>query len=207
MFKLKLMSRPILADIVVMLVAVYCIEPHAHALTQAGSIGDLRFTVYAPDWTWQKRDINILVVLENGGVEPVDVSLDLVLPPGKEDHFAFDKPTHIDVSVPSGETVRHAYTDIRALDNVPRQTYEFEIRLSLAGREIGVAYPVRTIRGAMVNPGKWALFAPAAVALAWCVVFAVVVSRLAVRGAWRRPGRRVAEPEKTDSWIDMEPTE
>jgi len=209
------MRPPILKTftLTVMGLAVVCgFVSHAYALTERGSIGDLSFTVYAPDWTWQKQNINILIVLENDGSESADVNLDLVFPPGKEDHFQYvengePKATRIETVIHTGETVRRAYTNIHALAGVPRQTYDFEIMLSAGSRSARVPYPVRTIRGSMVSPGRWALFAPGAVALAWCIVFAVVMARLAPTGAWRYPGTPMTEPEKTDSWIDLEPTE
>jgi len=34
----------------------------AAALVQSGKVNETGFTVYAPDWTWQKCDINILIV-------------------------------------------------------------------------------------------------------------------------------------------------
>ena len=63
------------------------VSPTVWAFTQSGTLGNLTYTVYAPAWTWQNRDINVLVVLENNGVDPVDTRLQLVLPRGKEEHF------------------------------------------------------------------------------------------------------------------------
>ena len=189
------------------------IAPHAIGLTETGSVDGIEYAVYAPDWTWQKRDVNILVVLENSGSEPAEVTLDLVFPPGKESHFQYEangdelNPTRVEVTVPAGGTARRAYTNIRALDGVPRQTYQFELLIRVGGRVARVAYPVRTIRGAMVSPGKWALLAPGAVALAWCIVFALAATRFASARAWRTPSTPIDEPEQAEPWIDLEPTE
>jgi len=204
---MSLANLKMLIGIVTVLTGACSIPPDAHALTETGSVGDLRFAVYAPDWTWQKRDINVLVVLENTGRRPADVTLNLVFPPGKESHFRYETDPRVELIVPGRRTIRYAFTDIRALDGVPRQTYAFAIELGLDDRQVRVPYPVRTIRGAMVSPGKWALFAPGAVALAWCIVFAVVVGRMAPRSAWREPGAPTSAPEKTERWINVDPTQ
>jgi hypothetical protein len=103
--------------------------------------------------------------------------------------------------------MRLALTDILALDGVPRQVYDFDVVLSSGGRDVHVAYPVRTVRGAVVSPGKWALFLPGGLALAWCIVFAFVVARFARPGAWRVPSAPVGESEKAESWINQEPSQ
>jgi len=194
-------------SLAVFLALAACIVQHrAEALEQTGTIGDITFGVYAPDWTWQKRDINILVVLENGGAEAAEVGLGLVFPQGREDHFNYDGERRMSAVVPPGETVRLALTDILAVDGVPRQVYDFDVALSSGGRDVHVAYPVRTVRGAVVSPGRWALFLPGGLALAWCIVFALVVARFARPGAWRVPSAAVGEPEKAESWINQEPS-
>jgi hypothetical protein len=181
------------------------IQPRANALTEGGRLGDLKFAVHAPDWTWQKRDINVLAVLENEGNAPAEVAVSFELPSGKEDHFEYDGERSVSVTVPAGETVRHAFTGIHARDGVPRQVYEFTLSVSYEDREERVAYPVRTIRGAAVSPGKWALFLPGGIALVWCIVFAGVVRRFAEPRAWRVPSNPLPEPEKVESWIEKQP--
>jgi len=183
-----------------------CIVQHrAEAIEHSGTIGNVTFAVYAPDWTWQKRDINILVVLENGGAEAAEVALELVFPQGREDHFDYDGERRMSAVVPAGGSGRLAFTNILAVDGVPRQVYDFDVALSSDGRETNVAYAVRTIRGAVVSPGKWALFVPGGLALAWCIVFAFVVARFARPGAWLVPSAPVGEPEKAESWIHQKP--
>lgn len=201
--KRTLLNRSLLFVFLTVIVAC-SIQPSARALTQTGSVGDLNFSVYAPDWTWQKRDINILAIFENTGAEDADVMLNLAFPPGKEDHFTYDGDLQTTLTVPSGETVRHAFTNILALDGVPRQLYDFELIVKRAGHETRVAYPVRTVRGAVVNPGKWALVLPGGIALAWCVVFALVVRRFAQPKAWLVPSAPFSEPDKAESWMNLE---
>ena len=198
------LTRTLLFTVVALSVA-YGFQQHVDALTQGGSVGDLDFAVYAPDWTWQERDINILVILENTSEKPAQVRLNLVFPPGKEHHFGYDGERIIDLAVPAGEIVRHAFTNIRALDGVRRQVYAFELVVGYEGREARVAYPVRTIRGAVVSPGKWALFLPGGVALAWCIVFASIVRRFARPGAWRIPAEPVRERDMLQPWIQAGP--
>jgi len=201
--KRTLLNRTLLF-VFLTLIAACSIQPQARALTQTGSVGDLNFSVYAPDWTWQKRDINILAIFENAGDEDAEVTLNLVFPRGKEDHFTYDGSRKTRLTVPSGETVRHAFTNILALDGVPRQVYDFKLTVKYAGHETRVAYPVRTVRGAVVNPGKWALVLPGGIALAWCIVFAAVVRRFAQPKAWLVPSTPVSEPDKAESWMNPE---
>ena len=201
--KRTLLNRGLLLVFLTLIMACG-IQTRAHALTETGSVSDLNFSIYAPDWTWQKRDINILAILENAGDEDVEVTLNLALPPGKEDHFSYDRELQATLDAPAGETVRYAFTNIIALDGVPRQVYDFELTVKSAGHETRIAYPVRTIRGAVVSPGKWALVLPGGIALAWCIVFAAVVRRFAKPKAWLVPGAPVSEPDKVESWMNLE---
>lgn len=173
---------------------------NAYGLTGRDTLGDLRYTVYAPDWTWQDRDVNILVVLENRGSLPKTVSLALALPPGKEGDFQFDGEKEQTVSVDPGETVRRAFVNLRPLSTAPRQVYPLEVAVSAPEGEARVAYPLRTIRGAVVSPGRWAVFLPAGLALAWCLVFAVVLRRLSPPRAWLVPGEAVRDGGEEASW-------
>ena len=193
--------RPLLLGSLVLAAVVTGIQPDAHALTASRTLGDLNLTVYAPDWTWQKRDINVLVVLDNSGTDPAEATLSFQFPPGKEEHFAYDGEQSVSVTVPPGDTVRHAFTDIHAIDGVPRQVYGFTLNVIHAGRDAQIPYPVRTIRGAAVSPGKWALLLPGGIALAWCIVFATVVRRFAEPRAWRTPSAPVPEPERGEPWM------
>ncbi len=188
---------------------VVCTVFTGNALTQKDTVGPVHFSVYAPDWTWQKRDINILVILENAATQEVPVMIELMLPEGKEDHFQVagrgedTRPLPLEVVVPAQTTVRQAFPTITALAGVPRQTYDFEVRVAVGDREARVGYPMTTIRGAVVSPGKWALYLPAGLALAWCIVFAVVMRRLSRPGAWRVASPPIAEPAQREPWIDQ----
>jgi hypothetical protein len=200
--------------------------PAAWALSHSGEVGGAGFTVYAPDWTWQKRDINILVVLDNPGAAPAEFTLDLTFPEGKEDHFGYigkDKKTypyvdetgqshpipaealHLTTSVSAGGSERQAFTNITAFAGVPRQEYAFGITVRCGGETVQVPYPVQTVRGAVVPPGKLALFLPGGIALAWCLVFAFVVRRFARRGAWKVASEPIKASEEREAWIDQTP--
>lgn len=184
------------------------------ALVQSGELGKTQFTVYAPDWTWQKQDINILVVFENTSGEPVERTVELVVPEAFREHFGHRGGASIPpdalvrtVMVSANETARTAITGITALDGFPLQRYPMELRIAAdeEGQAREVMFELRTIRGAAVNPGKWALYLPVGVALAFCLVFALVISRFAAPGAWRRAGAPLTEPGGVPSWVHEEP--
>jgi len=196
------------------LVAWLClaaVSPCARALTQEGRVGDVAFAVYAPDWTWQKRDVNVLVVLKNDGTAPVDALVEVVLPPGKHDDFVVDtsknpEPLHCAATLPPKETVRLGFTGITAKDGVPLQTYAFAVEITAGDRETAVAYPLRTIRGEVVGGSRWAaLLVPGGVALVWCVAFALLFRRFSKPGAWKKPSEPFAEPVDKEPWIDQNP--
>ncbi len=77
----------------------------AHALTASAELGDVSLTVYAPDWTWQKQDINVLVVARNNGSAPADVTLRLDFPAGGDAAFSHAGAREQSITVPPGESV------------------------------------------------------------------------------------------------------
>jgi len=188
--------------------------PSAHALTESGEIAGLSYTVYAPEWTWQRRDINILVVLENGGASATPVRVSLELPVGGEDHFGLrgqaigwdEQPLHFEVMVPPGAVVRQAFTGITALPGFPRTTYEFALALRSGSQEVRVPYRVRTVRGQTLKGGRWsAVLVPVAVALVWCIAFVLALRRFSTGGAWKTSGAPIPEPEAPEHWIEGVP--
>lgn len=178
----------------------------AAALTESGTVGNVYFTVYAPDWTWQKQNVNVLFVLTNQAATPQDATVALELPQGKETHFKTPSPTESTAHIPSGETVRQALTNVFACDGVPLQTYDFSVSVRCGDSVARMAYPLSTIRGAAVSSAQWALFLPAIVALVWSLLFAVVMSRTAERHAWLTPSKPTAISEEREAWIDQTPT-
>ncbi|HOD49696.1 MAG TPA: hypothetical protein PLJ71_02510 [Candidatus Hydrogenedentes bacterium] len=186
----------------------------AAALVQSGKVNETGFTVYAPDWTWQKCDINILIVFENPAPHPVAHTVELVVPVAFKAHFGYAGAASIPsgaltrtVTVPANETARTAITKITALDGFPLQLYPLSLRIAQEGGagEQEIAYSMQTVRGAAVNPGKWALYLPVGVALAFCLVFVLVIRRFAAPGAWRRPNEPVTPTNDRPAWVEQEP--
>lgn len=197
------------------LAALAAASSEVAALTESGTAGDVRFTVYAPDWTWQKQNVNVLFVLSNQGVTPQDVTVAIELPQGKESHFQRPTRTEGDREVPAplerevrvspGETVRQALTDIRALDGVPRQVYDFTVIVRCGEAVVRVPYSLATVRGAAVSSAKWALFLPVVVALVWSVLLAAGMLWTTERHAWLTPGKPVLIAGEREAWIDQTP--
>jgi len=158
----------------------------ASGLTERCEIDGVHITIYAPAWTWQRQNVNVLVVAENESAAPRSIQIELLAPAGKEANFEFNNATTLDLEVAPGETVRKAITDIYAKDGVPRQVYDFTFAIRGGGETVQIAYPLRTVRGAAVTSATWALYLPVIVALVWSVLFALILPRLASRGAWRR---------------------
>lgn len=184
------------------LVLAVCLPGGAFAFQQTYSLGNVDVAVYAPDWTWQKRDINILIVARNEGTQTEQISAALTLPEGKENDFSFaGEPVCTLVAAPKG-IARAAFAGIAAKDGVPKQTYHFSIRLHAGNGDAVADYPVKTIRGAVVNSGNWALYLPAGVALAWCLAFAIALRRMAGPGAWRRAAEAIEPSADRPAWID-----
>ncbi|GMW03410.1 MAG: hypothetical protein AMXMBFR84_45440 [Candidatus Hydrogenedentota bacterium] len=189
--------------------------PLAFALSESGQSGDLAYSIYAPEWTWQKRDINLLIVLRNTGAdESLPVESRLHLPKGDEGDFgiggnAGDFPEDFlrrTVEIPPGGTLRIAYAGITALKSAPGDVYAFGLELNHAGVRIELPYPVRIIRGEIFSGGRWmALGVPAGVGLVWCVAFAWYLGRRAGFLAWLRIPHPIDEPREKDPWIEQTP--
>jgi hypothetical protein len=185
------------AGMVLFLACLLC--EYGEALEQRATVGAVEVSVYAPDWTWQKRDLNILFVLRDAAAA---VSIALVPPVGLEDHFTYgqvaaggDYPA-VEVSVPPGETVREEFTGITSRDGVPLQTYNFGIALRAGDAASVIAYPAKTIRGAVVSPGKWTLYLPVGLALVWSVAFVWALRKMSVPGAWTTPSASLDDDEE-----------
>ena len=160
----------------------------AVALEATGVLGDLSYAVYGPDWTWQKRDLNVMAVLQNTGVEPVVGILRMALPDTEPLPFATQQPLMQTFQVPAGETLRLAFTQIQASDLAPRGMHDLAIGISTYGNVAEIPYRVRTIRGAAMNPGKWALLLPVLLTVLWSALLFWVLRRMGGTGAWRTPG-------------------
>ncbi len=180
-----------LVSVLLCVVAVLAVAAPARAFTVQREWGGVSVTVHAPDWTWQKRDINILLIARNPGDVSVAIPMRCVLPEGLEDHFTWDGNRELTLTALPGETARACFSGITALDGVPTGDYAFAITLGTGASAQGIEYPVRTIRGAAVNPGPWALYLPALLALLWCVVFAGALVYMGGWRAWREHGEPI----------------
>ena len=196
-----------LGRVCVLVLAVGGLAAHAHALTYSDEIGDVSFTIYAPDWTWQDRDVNILVVLENTGTGTENVEVRLVLPEGKEDHFGYDGPDMVRANLAPDTVVRRAFAGVLAKPGVPRQVYDLGLTIETGHGMAMATYPLRTVRGQAFSGDWWApLFVPPIVALAWCAAFVIALRKFASPRAWRTNPPPVEEPETKEPWIDQMPT-
>lgn len=184
-------------------ILMFMVSSSVHALTHTETVDDLTVTVYAPDWIWQKSTVNILVTVENSGTEDQSVHLALTPPESHADHFTIE-PGIVEgttLVVPAGDSLRHAFTNIVALGDVERQTYDFSINTTVDEKTIDIAYPLTTIRGPVVNTAKWAMMLPAIICAAWCFVLVVALGRFAEPGAWKVPSKL----EFTDTESDESP--
>ncbi|HEO71746.1 MAG TPA: hypothetical protein ENN80_10835 [Candidatus Hydrogenedentes bacterium] len=172
----------------------------AAGLEYSEGMADIKVSFFAPDWTWQRRDINILAVVRNEATEPQEVRVRLELP--ETNAFEYEGPLEAGIHVLAGQTVRYAFTHIRAAGDAPLRVHEFALGAACNEHECRIVYPVRVIRGAAVSPGAWALYLPAGVALLWSAVFAFALVRFSAPKAWRVPGEPIQPPGEPETWID-----
>jgi len=184
--------------------------PCAFGLTSEGFVDDVFYSVYAPDWTWQGRDANIMAVFENSTNSIASCSISLVVLKDHVDHFGRNGapatpetiPLSTEISVPPGETRRIALTGFTALHGFPRQTYPLVLSLRINDTPTSVEYPLRTIRGQAVSEGRAvALGVPIGVALLFSAAFAFVLRRTGDRDAWKTVPLSTPEPDHPESWI------
>jgi hypothetical protein len=133
------------------------------------------------------------------------VKLFLDLPKGKSDDFDYKGRTEIDTTVTGTAKTRSAFVGIKPLSKAPRQKYTFRVRVLPPGGEAVIYYPLQTIRGAAVSPGRLAVLLPAGIAAAWCIVLAIFLARNSARGAWYTPSEPATEPEAPEEWITRNP--
>lgn len=185
-------------------VAMGCM-PRAAAYTETVHLGDTAVSVFAPDWIWQRREVNLLFVVRNEGDAPIAPEVTLRLPEGLEEHFTFTGDAIQTVTVAPGESARGAFTGILAQDGVPCQRYDFQITVRAGDASETLHYPLKTIRGAVVGAGSAAIALPVIIALAFTLLFAFVLNAMGGPGAWLRLGSAVTAPEDRPGWIDEKP--
>ena len=182
----------------------------ADAISSEGDVAGIHYAVYAPDWTWQNRDVNIMAVFENNTESAATCSLSLGVLSEHADHFGRDgapttpetAPLRTELSVPPGETRRVALTGITALHGFPRQTYPLSLSLRVNDNAISIDYPLRTIRGQAFSEGlAVALGVPIGVALSFCAAFVFVLRKTGDPDAWKKVPVSTPEPDHPEPWI------
>ncbi len=189
-------------------------SPPAGALESEGDAAGIHFSVYAPDWTWQGRDANIMAVFENRSDAIATCAISLTMAEDHAGHFGRDggptteetPPLVEEVSVAPGETRRIALTGLTALHGFPRQTYPLSLTLAVNDTETKIDYPLRTIRGQAVSDGlAVSLGLPIGVALLFSVAFAAVLFSTSAPGAWKTIPKPTPEPNQSEPWINQTP--
>jgi hypothetical protein len=179
----------------------------ACAFTHTFTAGDTEITVYGPDWTWQGRDINILLIARNHGESAAAFTFTLNMPEEAARLFVYGGEMTRSLRVAPGKTARECFAGIQARTGISTDAcvLRLEVADNAARAPVHIEYPVSTIRGAAVRPGVWALYLPAGIALAWCLIFFLVLRRLARPGAWRNKPDAVRETADAPPWIHDRP--
>jgi len=195
-------------------VAVLVYGTPAFALESEGDVAGVHYEIYAPDWTWQGRDANIMAVFENRTDATASCAVSLIISEEYRDHFGRNgaaatpetSPLVEEIAVAPGETRRIALTGLTALHGFPRQTYPLILSIRVNETATSVDYPLRTIRGQAVSEGRAvALGVPIGVALLFSAAFAFVLRRTGNPDAWKIVPEPTPEPDQLDSWINQIP--
>ena len=203
-----------LQRIATLVVTMMVTMPIAFALESEGDAAGIHYGVYAPDWTWQGRDVNIMAVFENRMDAAISCAVSLQIPDAHRNHFGRNGgPSTPDTALPSevvmvapGETRRVALTGITALHGFPRQTYPLALSLRINETETNIDYSMRTIRGQAVSEGRAvALGVPIGVALLFSAAFAFVLRRTGDPNAWKIVPKPTSEPDQPEPWINHIP--
>ena len=90
------------------------------ALGASGSLdvdgASVRWAMYAPEWIWQRQNINIVFVLENTSAAPTTVTAQLDFPQFNPRAFGFEGPRSQSVVLAPGERGRIVFANILARD-------------------------------------------------------------------------------------------
>ena len=156
----------------------------ATALTVKREAAGATVTVYAPDWIWQGENVNVLFVIDNHGEGDLTASAHWSLPealwPAKDIR---EKHTPSQTVKP-GESRRLAITNVRVPPATPPGKLDSGFSVTVNGTDVEIAYPLRVVRGAAIDPSKAAAgYVWALIAATWCIVFLIVLPRFAKKGA------------------------
>jgi hypothetical protein len=200
----SLVRRSLYAVLAVAVLSALAIAPQAAPFQSKVDVSGLQCIIFAPDWTWRGRDVNVLFVAANEGDTTREVRIALALPPGEGARFgrsgtpvSWPKEDLLrTLDVPPDHTERLAFAGITPLPSLPLGAYPFQLTVMSGGDTVEIPFSVRIIRGQIIQGGQWvAVLVPVSVALVWCIAFAVALSRLAPAGAWKRPSQPMTEPE------------
>jgi len=183
----------------------------ASAFTGEARLSEVTVTAYAPDWIWQDREINILLVARNAGSATVPVTVELQYPSDAAQFFAYKGETRKTMEVMAGGIGRQGFAGIIALEHTPDGQraplgrYEFRLQVTAGPERAEIRYPVTTIRGAAVSPGAMAIYLPVGLALAWCAVFYAFLAWRQGRGAWRGFSSNALDRVESPEWVEEAP--
>jgi len=200
-------TPPRLANLVLAISVAACVlpSPEAAALTASGEIavgpGNVRYAVFAPQWIWQRQNVNIIASFENSSPTTTIVEAILRFPRDRADHFAYTGPTSRSLVLPPRGRGRLAFANILTssekrtegdgVEKIAPASYRFTIELRAeslgATKTLVIAYPLKTVRGAVVRQGLLATWLPVLLILFWCGVIFLIVPRMARPGAWKTP--------------------
>lgn len=200
-FELRRKAGPILRTALIVAFLFATSRSFAGKGTIAVGGGRIAYWFYAPEWIWQRQNINIIIVFENGLATTATVTARLHFPPYHDDRFSYDGPTTQKLVLGGHERGRIAFANILALDEKVQPdgerirfrpgsfvfTVEFEARADGHSATARHFYAVRTVRGAIVRQGPWAMWLPVLLILGWCAIIFLVVPRMGLPGAWKIP--------------------
>jgi hypothetical protein len=169
----------------------------ALALVSTGEVCGVQFCVYAPDWAWQSSTVNVMIRVNGDEAQAADLKPSLVLP--EDSPFGLEPPKLRRI----GSNI--AFTGLRLRADAPLGTNSLSVTIANGDDTVTVPYPLRVVRGPLLNPSRWAVAAPVGVSLVWVVLFAFVMSRFARKRAWRSPSEPYEPPEGPPTWCCDEP--
>ena len=158
-----------------------------YAFTRTVEVNDLVFHLYGPDWIWQGRDVNLLIVAENRGGS-ARLARVVLVSMGEKSYrpgFSYSGPDTLDFSVPPHGRAMSAFVGLTARKDVTLGRYTLPVSFSCDGISKRVENGVRIIRGEAVRPGLMVVVVPSLLAGLWCLVIVVYLSKVSGRGAWR----------------------
>jgi len=140
--------------------AVFCAASPAPALTKSVEHEGCLVSVSAPDWMWQGRTVNVIATARNTSTNDRIVKIALSCPHAYTNSFALPPALFASNTVPSGATVRMAVTGIVPKKTAERCTYPLEIDVRIDDSSEAAPYPLKVIRGSLVESATWSILLP-----------------------------------------------